>query len=162
MSEHNFERHELSNSSPDSTAHKGRSSASPANSVLRPSTFRDVNSERLNIGAKLETGSKTGSKREGPSPTAPQSFLPFDQPVFSGSEPASSSSAPPDYRRSIRSRYPPLGSNNPPTWRDLNGPGDLGRDSALPANSDALLFANGISVLQHPYDSSMYTPILIC
>lgn len=158
MSESNFERHELSNSSPDSSSRKGRSSASPANSVLRRSTFRDVNSERLNIGANLETG----SKREGPSPTAPQPFLPFDQPAFSGSEdPASSSSAPPDYRPSIRSRYPLLGSNNPPTWRDLNGPGDLGPDSALPTTSDALLFANGISVLQHPYDLSMYTPILI-
>jgi hypothetical protein len=155
MSEPNFERHELSNSSPDSSAHTGRSSASPANSVLRPSTFRDANSERFNIGAKLETG----SKREGPSPAAAQPFLPFDQPAFSGSEDPASSSAPPDYRPSISSRYPLLGSNNPPTWRDLNRPGDLGPDSALPTTSDALLFANGISVQQHPYDSSMYTPI---
>jgi hypothetical protein len=158
MSEPNFERHELSNGSPDSSARTGRPSASPANSVLRPSTFRDANSERLNIGAKLESG----TKRAGPSPTAPQPFLPFDQPAFSGAEdPASSSPAPPDYRPSIGSRYPFLGSNNPPTWRDLNRRGDLGPGSALPTNSDALSFANGISVQQHPYDLSMYTPILI-
>ena len=154
MSEPNFERHELSNSSPNSSARKGRSSVSPTNSVPRHSTFRDTNSERANL--------KSGSKREGPSPTAAQPFLPFDQPAFSGAEdPASSSSAPPDYRPSIRSRHPLLGSNNPPTWRDLTLPGDLGPDSALPTASNALLFANGISVLQHPYDLSMYTPVLI-
>jgi hypothetical protein len=124
--------------------------------------------ENQNAAGPMPGGNYVGNIFDGssPSPTArPQLFLPLDQPkqcAFSGAEDqASSSSAAPDYRQSISCRYPLLGSNNPPTWRALNRPGDFGPESALTTTSDALLFANGISVQQHPYDLSMYTPILI-
>jgi|SRR5271170_236053 len=160
MSEPNFEYQELSKSSPNSSSRKGRSSASPTNSIPRPSTFRDANSEHLTLGANLESG----SKNDGPSPTAPKPCLPFDQPEqceFLDSKDPASSSAPPDYRQSIGWPYPPRGSNRPPTWQEVNRAVDLGPESALPTSSDTLEFTNGIGVQNHPYDLSMYTSILI-
>jgi hypothetical protein len=121
-----------------------------------------------NAAGPMPGGNYVGNIFDGssPSPTArPQPFLPLDQPkqcAFSGAgDQGSSSSAAPDYRQSISCRYPLLGSNNPPTWRDLSRPDDFGPESALTTTSDGFLFPNGISVQQPPYDLSMYTLILI-
>lgn len=149
MSASNFKHQESSESSPDSSALKPRSSASHPTSVQPPAVLRDSKTERLNL-----KNFETRPKVEFSSPTAQNLSPRFDQPTRRTSHDPAPSAVPPGKQESVPWHLP---TDDPSTWQHSYGTGDLGHEPLIPNNPDAFYVPGvGIDGPQYPHDALTY------
>lgn len=152
MSASNFKHQASSESSPDSSAFKPRSSVSHPSPIQPLAVLRDSKPERLNL-----KNFETKPKVEFPNPTAQNVSPRFDQPTRRTSKGSASSAAPPGNQESVPWHQPPLPSNDPSAWQHSYGPADLGHEPLIPNNPDAyVVSAVGIDGSQYPHDALTY------